>query len=88
MSVSSIRLQKDLEKPLAELCKKLERSKNWTVNQAIREFINNQALQEERWAQTVEALSSVERGEVVPANEVHEWLSTWGKDHELEPPLV
>ena len=88
MSVSSIRLQKDLEQPLTELCEKLERSRNWLVNQAIREFIKNQALQEERWAQTVEALNSVERGEVVPADEVHAWLKTWGQDHELDPPAV
>jgi len=45
-------------------------------------------LQEERWAQTVEALNSVERGEVVPADEVHAWLKTWGQDHELDPPAV
>ncbi len=88
MSVSSIRLQKDLEQRLNELCEKLERSRNWLVNQAIREFIENQALQEERWAQTLEAMDSVERGEVVPAHEVHEWLKTWGKDHELDPPSV
>jgi predicted transcriptional regulator len=86
MSVSSIRLQKDLEQPLNELCKRLDRSRNWLVNQAIREFIENQALQEERWTQTVEALSSVERGEVVPAEEVHAWLKTWGQDSEVEPP--
>ena len=88
MSVSSIRHQEDLEQPLKELCKKLDRSRNWLVNQAIREFIENQALQEERWAQTLEALDSVERGEVVPAHEVHEWLKTWGTDDELDPPAV
>lgn len=86
MSVSSIRLQKDLEQPLNELCKRLDRSRNWLVNQAIREFIENQALQEERWTQTVEALNSVERGEVVPGEEVHAWLKTWGQDSEVEPP--
>jgi predicted transcriptional regulator len=86
MSVSSIRLQKDLEQPLTELCKKLERSRNWLVNQAIREFIENQALQDERWAQTVEALNSVERGEVVPGEEVRAWLKTWGRDDEIDRP--
>ena len=88
MSVSSIRLQEDLEQPLNELSRKLERSKNWLVNQAIREFIKNQAVQEERWAQTVEALNSVERGQVIPADDVHDWLRSWGKDDELDPPAT
>ncbi len=45
-------------------------------------------LQGQRWTQTVEALNSVERGEVVPAEKVHTWLKTWGQDSEIEPPTV
>lgn len=88
MSVSSIRLQSDLEQPLEELCEKLERSRNWLINQAVREFIENQANQARRWAQTVEALNSVEQGEITPAEDVHTWLESWGTDHEADPPAV
>ena len=45
-------------------------------------------LVQERWAQTVEALTSIERGEVVSADRAREWLLSWGKDDELDPPAI
>lgn len=84
--VMSIRLQKDLETPLKDLAKKLQRSKNWLINQAVKEFIERGHLEEERWAETLEALDSVEQGKIVGSDEVHEWLDSWGTEHELPPP--
>lgn len=86
MSVTSIRLQKDLETPLDELAKKLQRSKNWIINQAIKEFVERGNLEEKRWAETVQALDSVEQGKVVGSEKVHRWLESWGADDELPPP--
>jgi len=88
MSVTSIRLQKELEPPLNELARKLDRSKNWLINQAVREFIAKSALEERRWAETVEALDSVKRGDVVQSEKVHDWLKSWGENNELAPPKV
>ncbi len=88
MSVTSIRLQKDLETPLEELAKKLNRSKNWLINQAVKEFVAKGSLEEKRWAETLQALDSVERGQVVGSEEVHQWMESWGKDDELSSPKV
>jgi len=39
MGVTGIRLSKDVEIPLEQLAQKLDRSKNYLVNQAIKEFV-------------------------------------------------
>ncbi|MCZ6828259.1 MAG: ribbon-helix-helix domain-containing protein, partial [Gammaproteobacteria bacterium] len=39
MGVTSIRLSSEIEAPLEELAEKLDRSKNYLINQAIREFV-------------------------------------------------
>ena len=59
MGVTSIRLQPEVEEPLKLLSKKLDRSRNYLINQAIKEFIEKQAIEEKRWADTVLALESV-----------------------------
>ena len=57
MGVTSIRLNDDVEVPLEQLAKKLDRSKNYLVNQAIKEFVLRQSMEELRWSETVEALA-------------------------------
>ena len=86
MGVTSIRLQDDLEKSLSELAEKSSRSKNWLINQAIREYVENLALEEERWLETLPALESVKLGKSVPAADVEVWLSSWGNPEEGQPP--
>ena len=39
MPITSIRLQAELEEPLMLMAKKFQRSKNWMINQAIKEFV-------------------------------------------------
>jgi len=86
MSVTSIRLQPEIESPLAELAKKLDRSKNYLINQAIKEYISRQTQEEARWEETLEALESVKSGKSVDEKEVNQWLESWGTDNELSPP--
>ena len=86
MSVTSIRLQKELEIPLEELAIKLRRSKNWLINQAVKEFVERGVEEDKRWSETLQALDSVEHGKVVDSEEVHQWLESWGKDDGLPPP--
>lgn len=88
MSVTSIRLQTELEDPLDQLAHKLSRSKNWIINQALKDYLNNQALEEKRWQETLEALESVRQGKVVDSEQVHEWLRSWGTDKELDSPKI
>lgn len=43
-----------------------------------------QQLEQERWQQTLQAMKSAAQGKVVDASEVHDWLNSWGTEHELE----
>ncbi len=86
MSVTSIRLQPEIESPLESLAKKLDRSKNYLINQAIKEFIERKNTDEKRWSETMEAISSVKAGKVVSEQDVKEWLESWGSDNETKPP--
>ncbi|MCG7931868.1 MAG: ribbon-helix-helix protein, CopG family [Candidatus Thiodiazotropha lotti] len=86
MSVTSIRLQADLEDPLKAAAERHRRSKNWIVNQAVREYLQRDAQELQRWRETEEALESARQGRVVAGETVHEWLDSWGSETEKAPP--
>lgn len=86
MSVTTVRLQPEVESGLESMADKLHRSKNWLVNQAIREFVARQEQEQARWNETLAAMGSVARGEVVSGEAVHAWLDSWGSSNELPPP--
>ena len=88
MGVTSIRLNTDVEGPLEQLAQKLDRSKNYLVNQAIREFVRRQAMEEARWADTLEALSSVKEGNLVDEKVASAWMQSWGDGKPKTPPGV
>ena len=86
MGITSIRLQPDIEDPLKKLSKKLDRSKNYLINQAVKEYVERQAMEDIRWADTLPALKSVQTGKTVPGDQVISWLKSWGTDKELPKP--
>jgi len=88
MGVTSIRLQPEVEEPLNMLSKKLDRSRNYLINQAIKEFIENRALEDKRWAETLLALESVKNGVIIEETEVNDWLKSWGSKNEKSPPKI
>ena len=88
MGVTSIRLQPEIENPLETLAKKLDRSKNYIINQAIKEFLERKALDEQRWSETISAIDSVKSGKTIDAEAVNDWLDSWGSENEVEPPKI
>jgi predicted transcriptional regulator len=86
MAVTSVRLQADIEKHLQDAVKRLNRSKNWLINQAIREFLEREVLERQRWQETLEAVDSANQGRVIDGDTVHQWLQSWGTDDEQPPP--
>jgi predicted transcriptional regulator len=78
VGVTSVRLNTEVEAPLEQLAHKLDRSKNYLINQAIKEFLIRQAMEDARWADTLEALDSVKDGRMADAKEVTEWFQSWG----------
>jgi predicted transcriptional regulator len=88
MGVTSIRLNKEFEAPLENLAQRLDRSKNYLINQAIKEFVARQAMEDSRWEDTLKALASIKEGKVIDESEVVSWLKSWGSDNESSPPSV
>lgn len=88
MSVTSLRISQDIEAPLENLARRLDRSKNYLINQAIKEFIARQMMEDSRWDDTMAALESAKSGKLIDESQVTEWLQSWGTDKELSPPSV
>ncbi len=88
MSVTSVRIQDELKQPLEELANKLQRSRNWLINEAVKDYISRQEKQSTKWKETLEAIDSVKNGEVVGAEKVHTWMKSWGKENEQKPPVT
>jgi len=86
MGVTSVRLNSDIVAPLENLSQRLDRSKNYLINQAIKEFVARQAMEDSRWDDTLKALESMKEGELIDGSEVISWLKTWGTDSESSPP--
>jgi predicted transcriptional regulator len=86
MGITSIRITDDVEKPLDALAQKLDRSRNYLINQAIKEFLARQSLEESRWQDTLLALESIEAGKSVDEADVNAWLNTWGTQSRQAPP--
>ena len=88
MSVTSVRLKSELEGSLETLAEKLQRSKNWLINQAIREFIEKNDQEAKRWQDTLIAINSVNKGTTLSEDKVQDWLESWGEENELKSPKL
>lgn len=86
MSVTTVRLQAEVEHQLEAIASRLHRSKGWVINQALSEYIDKQRLEQERWQQTLDAMESAAQGKVVDASKVHSWLNSWGTENEQDAP--
>jgi predicted transcriptional regulator len=86
MSLTSVRLNEVVEKPLDELAKKMDRSKSYLINLAVKEFVARQSVQDDRWEETLPALESVKNGELIDEEEVNAWLNSWGTDQVKDAP--
>ena len=50
------------------------------------DYVAKPQLEQARWNQTLEAMESAAQGKVIDADEVHDWLESWGTDYEREAP--
>jgi predicted transcriptional regulator len=86
MSMTSIELQDEFEQPLSELAEKLNRSRNWIINEAVKYFWEHQSIEEQRWLETLPALASVKKGNSVAGEKVESWLASWGTPRSSHTP--
>ena len=84
--IGDVRLQSEIERPLENLSIKLDRSKNYLINQAIKEFIARKEIADQRRVEKLEAIDSVKSGKGISEEDVNEWLESWGSNSELKPP--
>jgi predicted transcriptional regulator len=88
MSVTTVRLPPEIEQDLEATAYKLQRSKSWVINEALREYIARNREGEMRWQQTLEAMTDVAEGRVVSGEAVHDWLRSWGDKDERAKPTI
>ncbi|MCP4699741.1 MAG: hypothetical protein GY862_23255 [Gammaproteobacteria bacterium] len=60
-----VRLLPEIESPREDLAKKLDKIKNYLINQAISDFLSRQSFEEQCWIETLEALESVKSGKCI-----------------------
>ena len=68
---------------LEKLARSTERPKAWLLEQALDEYLLDQAWQIEA---IEEGIADAEAGRMIPHERVVEWLESWGTENELEPP--
>jgi len=88
MGITSIRLSDEVDKPLESLSRQLDRSKNYIINQAVKEYLARRSLDDSRWSDTLEALNSLNAGKSIGEDEVNSWLNTWGTKARKSPPKL
>ncbi len=85
MAVTSVRLAPEIEQKLRTVAGRARRSKSWLINEAVKDYLERLGENERRWAETVEALSSVRAGRVVDGDEMMAWIESWGRREEKPP---
>ena len=85
MSITSVRLPEDLSDRVEGLATKLQRSKSWIINEALRDYVERAEGDAQRWRETVKALDSVRAGKLIDGEAVDKWIASWGTDKELPP---
>lgn len=86
MSVTSVRINDDLDQLINQFAQENHRSKNWVINEAIRIFFEAKSIEQQRWEGIFRGLKDIEKGDVVDGGLVDAWLASWGPPHETDAP--
>ncbi|ARV62923.1 transcriptional regulator [Nostocales cyanobacterium HT-58-2] len=86
MSTTSFRLDDDLEEKLEMTATKLQRTKGWIINDALRQYIAREERKLRMLEETEEAIADIQASRVVSGEEVMQWLETWGTATERKAP--
>jgi len=87
MPVTSVRLDDDLHQRLERLAKREQRTRGWLINDALRDYLEQEELRSERYRQSLEALEEIEAGApTADGDAVREWIASWGTEAEKPTP--
>jgi len=82
--IFTTRLPLPLAEKVDDISRRLERSKGWILQQALRDWIDRE---EERTRLTVEGLNDVDAGRLIEHSVMQAWSNSLDSDHPLPPPL-
>ena len=88
MSTTSFRLDDDIEKKLEVTADRLQRTKGWIINDALRQYIMREEQKQRKLEQTEDAIADIEASRIVCGEEVMKWLETWGTQNEAQAPKL
>lgn len=71
--VLTAHLPEEMAERIDEVAERLERSRGWIVKQAVADWL---ALEDDRRRITLEALASVDRGEIIGQSEIDAWVDS------------
>jgi predicted transcriptional regulator len=83
MDGTSVRLGRDVLGELEEEARRQHLSAAQIANEAIRAYLDNQALKREA---VQEALAEADKGVFISSEAMHRWIKSWGTANELPPP--
>lgn len=83
MATLTAQVTQEFLQEIDAVAKKLERSRAWVIKHALAKFLEERAVAEKRWKETLKAIDAADRGEVDSADEVFDWLDTWGQPDEV-----
>jgi predicted transcriptional regulator len=79
----SLRLDPALHAEVAALAAAFDRPKAWVIEQAVREYLANQAWQIRAIQEGIEAADA---GDLAPHEDVAAWVASWGTEAEKPAP--
>lgn len=79
----SLRLDEHRAARLDELAAATERSRDWHLERAVDAYLEDQAWQ---IAHFEKGLADADAGRTLPNDQVRDWLATWGRKKESDPP--
>ncbi|MGY4015840.1 CopG family ribbon-helix-helix protein [Aeromonas molluscorum] len=83
----SIKLDADIQERIKRLATSRERSAHWLMREAISQYVEREELRETFQRDTLEAWQEFqETGRYATAQDVDQWLTSWGTDAEGAPP--
>ncbi|WP_439633316.1 CopG family ribbon-helix-helix protein [Glycocaulis sp.] len=87
-SPTSIKLDDDMKRRVQDLARTRKRSSHWIMREAISQYVEREEKREALRRATIDAWEEFQAsGQQATAEEVDEWLASWGTDNERPAPV-
>lgn len=86
-SATSVKLDDDMKMRIQHLAEARKRTSHWIMREAISQYVDREEKREALRLDTLKAWEEFqETGLHATAEEVDQWLESWGKDDEMPVP--